>query len=265
VNTVYIPTVSRLDMLERTIPRWLKWGIPIRLIVEPRELASHIELCGDMGWDMDWVRPVPLAKDHGGIGYARDFIVINAKARRQKSIIMSDDDVYPTTDPFPLLEEASRPWCLGIGAYRSIHEFFTQGKIKGMRGVILCPAGWGFSLYGLNVKIANRFGFDHKLHSFGEDAELMRQGIAHEYPWMIHCDVKCAFANKRGDPGGFAAIYGSNTERKIAEMQCQELIHKRWPDYTSAPPKRPRMAWSRFYDAWIPNWRERSALHGGHL
>jgi hypothetical protein len=165
-----------------------------------------------------------------------------------------------------LLAEAALPGVLGIGAVRSIHDHFTGGAISRNTGVILCPGGWGFQLFGLNVRTALELGnFDPLLHSYGEDGELCRNGIRAGIPWRAHCDVKCAPIGKRYAPGGISTRFRRPEERTAAERECLTIIHDRWPYYTNRPENPLRVAWQRMLDHYIPDWRERSAIHGGSL
>jgi hypothetical protein len=159
------------------------------------------------------------------------------------------------------------PATLGIGAVVQIYARFTGGAINNLGGPILWPGGAGFSVYGLNISKALECGsFDARLHSFGEDAELRRQGIAGGIPWRVHCDVWVDAVNQRNSPGGFMAKYdGDLAARTAAERQCRELIYARWPQYVSSPDKPPRMAWQRMLDHYVVGWRAHSALHGGTL
>lgn len=201
-----------------------------------------------------------------GVGYARQYCVIHANKARIKSIIMSDDDMRPAknADMWPLLREAAKRGVLGIGAVRPIHDHFTQGAVSANSGVILCPGGWGFQMFGLNVPAAVRIGnFDDRLHSFGEDGELARNGIKNGMPWLVHCDVPCAPIGKRYDPGGIGTRFANREQRTEAEIECLALIHKRWPAFTNPPDKPLRVAWQKMLTHYIPHWRERSAIHGG--
>jgi hypothetical protein len=203
-----------------------------------------------------------------GIGYARNYAVKHAKATNLEAIIMSDDDVHihPNSDAYELIDAVLHPGVLGVGATRSLHDRFTNGAISANDGVILCPGGWGFTIHGLNVKTAIECGnFNPALHSFGEDAELARQGIAKGIPWRVHCGVQFVSLNKRLDPGGFSAKYHTLEGRLAGELECRKIIHKRWPDYTSEPDKKPRVAWQRMLDDYVPGWRGASAIHGGDL
>lgn len=265
--TVYIPTLSRLDNLRKIVPIWLQQDIQVRLVVERREYQDHVKLKKQENWGTDvYILPLKLAAR--GIGYARQQCVLHAKATDLSTIIMSDDDMYPhpSTDVWQLIDEAERPGVLGIGATRSLHDRFTDGAVSRNNGPILCPGGWGLQLFGLNIQEVMDCGnFDPRLHTIGEDTDLVRRGIARGIPWLVHCDVKAVAAGKRYAPGGFAAKYHTIEARKEAERQCMAIIHKRWPDYTNSPEKPLRMAWQRMLDDYIPDWRDESAIHGGHL
>jgi hypothetical protein len=264
---VYIPTLGRVDMVEKTVPHWLEQELFVRLVVERHEYHPYNNLKKRMGWGKDvYVLPLPLSMR--GTGYARRFIVQHARRTNQTSIIMSDDDIRPdpNSDFWELIDEAEQPGVLGIGATRSLHDRNTGGAISRNAGPILCPGGWGFTVYGLNINTALQVGnYDPLLHSFGEDAELMRQGVSRKIPWRVHCDVKFISLNKRFDPGGFSSKYILPEARIAAEQTCQSIIRSRWPDYASKAGSPWRFAWQRFYDDYMPGWREASAIHGGDL
>jgi len=265
--TVYIPTLSRPDMIEKIVPAWLDHDMPIRLVVERREYHMYNRLKKARGWGRNvYVLPLPLSGR--GMGYARKFIVNHAKATNLEAIIISDDDHKPTnqSNMWELIDEAEQPGVLGVGGCRPLNDRNTGGFLSKHSGVILCPGGWGFTIYALNIKEALICGnFDDRLHTFGEDAELARQGISRGIPWRVHCDVWFTALNKRYAPGGFSASFSSVEARKKAERACMAIIHQRWPDYTNPPDKPLRVAWQRMLDRYIPNWREASALHGGSI
>jgi hypothetical protein len=267
MDVVYIPTLSRTDMLKKTVPNWIEQGLQVRLVIDRVEWSIHTKLKREENWGKDvYILPLPLSGR--GMGYARNFIVHHAKKTALESIIMSDDDVHihPNSNASLLLEEAEKPRVLGVGAVRSLHDRFTGGAISANSGPILCPGGWGFTIHGLNIDNALLCGnFDKQLHSFGEDAELARNGIVQGIPWRVHCDVEFVSLNKRLDPGGFSAKYSTLDARLEAELECRKIIHKRWPEYTSQPEKKPRVAWQKLLDDNIPNWKEASAIHGGSL
>ena len=264
-DIVYIPTLGRPENLRKVIPIWLEQEFTIRLVVERREYQQHMKLRKQEGWGTEvYVLPLPIAGR--GIGYARNYIVKHAKNTALKSIIISDDDMYAYGDAYKLIDEAAKPGVLGIGSTRSIHDRFTGGAVSKNTGVILCPGGWGFQLFGLNVDTAIECGnFNTSLNVLGEDAELARHGIARGIPWRVHCDVKSVSIGKRYSPGGMNALYPILENRVKAERRCMEIIHMRWPEYTNAPDKKLRVAWQKMLDRYIPNWREASAIHGGSL
>ena len=270
VPTVYIPTMGRYDNLRKIVPAWLAQGLDVRLVVDQSEFREHVRLRDSLRWQKR-VHVVPVSKSYPrGIGAARRFCVNHARRAFLTAIIMADDDMRPDTDVAPLLAEAAQDDVLGIGAVRSIHDRFTGGAITRLRkegaGPILCPGGWGFQLFGLNLKNAVAFGnFDDRLHTAGEDAELARNGIVNGYPWMVHCEVVCSAIGARYAAGGINTRFSAPERRSEAELECLALIHERWPEYTNEPGKRLRMAWQKMLDDNIAEWRSLSALHGGQL
>jgi len=266
MNTVYICTRNRLNNVSKVVPRWLDQNFRVILVVEPEQEDEHISLCDDMQWAGDGVYVLPLSRPNLGIGYSRNQAVLHAWKMRSRSIIMADDDIRPASgldsDMADLIDEASKPNVLGIGAVLRIHDHFTGGAISANSGVILCPGGWGGRLYGLNVDRAVELGnYDVKLDCLGEDDDMKRQGIAAGIPWLVHCDVWAESIGSRFQPGGVQAFVGN--DRKSREERNHWLLHERWPRYVSAPPKKFRMEWAKMLDDHIPNWRERSAIHGG--
>jgi hypothetical protein len=264
---VYIPTLNRLEVLEKTVPVWLDKDVPVILVVDPMERRLHVTFRNAQGWH-GFVHIAAVPRNKMGIGYKRRYCVQHAYDMGWDSIIMADDDHKPRphSDVSLLLYEALNPATLGIGAVVQIYARFTGGAINNLGGPILWPGGAGFTIYGLNIENALKVGsFDPKLHSFGEDAELRRQGIVHGLPWRVHADVWCDAVNQRNSPGGFMAKYGSMDARAAGELECRKLIYERWPQYTSPPSQRPRMAWQRMLSDYVPDWRAHSALHGGTL
>lgn len=273
--TVYIPTMGRYDNLLKVVPAWLAQNMPVRLVVDDSEYDEHVSFRNANGWGgVVHVLKVPWTYPRG-IGAARRFCVQHARRLHLASIIMTDDDMKPITDAWPLIAEASVPGVLGVGAVRSIHDHFTAGAISRNHGVIMCPGGWGFQTFGLNTRTAHAVGnFDSALHSYGEDGELCRQGISRGVPWMVHCDVKVAPIGARYAPGGINTRFadpglrhlpGTSIARIEAERECLTIIHKRWPEYTNLPDRPLRVAWQKMLDNFIPDWRSRSAIHGGRL
>jgi hypothetical protein len=261
--------MDRIEMLRRTtIPNWLKQDIPIRLVVERHEYQAHAKLVREMKWGEDvCVLPTPLSGK--GIGYARKYCVEHARESGLDAIIMSNDDCYvnQSSDAWLLIDEAEKPTTLGIGATRSLHDRFTGGAISRNSGPILCPGGWGFMLWGMNVKNALKIGnYDPALTIFGEDFELAFEGIKRGIPWQVHCDVKFTAANKRYDKGGIESKYRGKLEARLAdERRCMAIVRERWPEYINPPDKRTRIAWQQLYTDYIPDWKKGSAIHGGSL
>jgi TET-associated glycosyltransferase-like protein len=265
-NIVYIITRNRYANLRKIIPRWRDQDFKVVLVTEPIDEIDHKALIRFNDWGNEVSIGLLTERDRG-VGYARNWAVKDAANRNFRAIIMSDDDVRPAryrSDMKLLIEAAQDDSVLGIGAARSIHNHFTQGAVSANHGAILCPGGWGFQLFALNITNTLRLGnFDTRLDCFGEDAELMRDGIAAGIPWLIHCDVWCETIGARYAPGGIMSY--APYDRLKREVECRRIIYNRWPEYTSKPEARPRMAWKRFYDDHIPHWMEMSAMHGGSL
>ena len=262
--SVYIITRNRPGNLKKVVPRWLEQSMHVTLVVEGSEQERHRVLVSGMGWTdkVDIISPKAV---NLGVGHARRFAVANAALRRLDSIIMSDDDMRPSpgSDMGKLLREAASPKVLGIGAVRPLHDWFSGGATKDRNDVILCPGGWGMQLFALNVQNTEIMGsFDSLLDCFGEDHELMRNGIAAGIPWLVHCGVKCDAIGARYANGGINS-YISDGDRHAREVACRRIIHGRWPRYVSKPEDSPRMAWQKMLDDYITGWRHLSAMHGG--
>lgn len=262
--TVYIPTRSRPGFVRRIVPRWLELGLDVRLVTDDPGLLRAVKR------QEDWDERVHISATSAyGTGAIRRSIVKRAHAAGFRSIILADDDMMPdrNSDFRALLDIASRPRVLGIGAVRPITDHFTHGAMSANSGVILCPGGWAFGLYGLNVANAVAAGnFDPALTVHGEDAELARQGIAKlALPWLVHADVNWTSMNTRGAAGGIAAMLPDPGEREAALQECFRLLRARWGDYVNRPGSPARMAWQRMLDDFLPKWRSMSAMHGGKL
>jgi hypothetical protein len=266
MDVVYIPTLSRPDNIAKIVPYWLEQDIQVRLVVERNEYGMHNALKRREGWGRE-VYILTLPAQRRGVGYARNYCMVHASRTALTSIIMSDDDVYvkPTSDASLLLREAEKPGVLGIGGTMSIHDRFTNGATSRLHGPILCPGGWGFKLYGLNIQATLDCGnYDKRLIMHAEQ-ELARQGISHGTPWLVHCDVKCNVIGKRYAPGGLTAIYSTREQLDEADRACMAIIHKAWPEFTNSPDKPSRVSWIKMLDRYIPGWEDRSAIHGGSL
>lgn len=266
-TSVYIPTLGRMDMLRKTVPAWMKQGIPIRLVVPKVQYADHVALRDNQKWN--GVSVVALPSGTYGLGETRQFILHHADTFNFPAVIISDDDHRPRagTSMWDLLAAALDPTALGVGASRPLTDRFNGGALIRNRGIIMCPGGWGFTVFGLNVRNAVRIGgFDPEIRFFGEDAELARNGIAHGLFWRASCDVWIEQLNVRNAPGGISAVFGGDpSKRAAAELEDRTYIHGLWPEYVSRPDQKPRMAWGRMLDDYVPGWRARSALHGGSL
>lgn len=267
-TAVYIFTKDRLELLRKVVPRWLEvapFSTEIYLVADRSEapvLRKNFSLIG--------VTILGLPRDNAGIGYARDYALRHAQRVGYRSILMSDDDVWPRpgADIQELLRLARLKKYLGIGMTHSYHDLLSDGATKDpANGLIFCPGGWGFNMFALNVHNAIKVGgFDPRLTCFGEDAELMRNGIANGFPWLVHCGIKFSQLGKRGEPGGIASLTGGISDvRMQQEQKCQFIINDRWPDFTTRPPKQSRMSWLKFYDHYMPDWRKKSFIHLGSL
>jgi hypothetical protein len=244
-------------------------NLPVKLVVPEDQFDDHVRLRDSMGW-IPGVGVIALPPGTYGLGETRQFILEHAASKDRDAIIISDDDHRPKAgaNMWDLLAAAMAPDVLGVGASRPLTDRFNGGALTRNRGIIMCPGGWGFTVYGLNVRNATHIGgFDPNIHFFGEDAELARNGIAyHQWFWRVSCDVWIEQLNVRNAPGGISSVFNGDAEaRAKAERKDRAYLRQMWPEYISRPDQKPRMAWSRMLDDYIPGWRERSALHGGSL
>jgi TET-associated glycosyltransferase-like protein len=267
-EVVYIPTMGRLANLEKVIPRWLDQDFDVVLVVPESEREVH----GDLLYDHEWFGRVSIVAERGkkrGIGYVRKVCVAHAESHGLKSFVMADDDVRPEpdSDMSLLTAAARRPGVLGIGSPRRLTDYYTGGAISRNSGVIMCPGGWGLQLWAMNVETTIKIGnFDEKIHSWGEDAELVIRGIMAGIPWLAHCDVWHESIGKRYLPGGISGRFEEDREaRTAAEQECVAYVHSLYPKYTAPPGHKFRVAWQKLLDDHIPDWRSRSAIHGGRL
>lgn len=265
-NVAYMPTLGRLANIRAIVPYWIEQMDQVRLVVERYEYNDHAKLKREMGWG-EKVVIINQPLSGRGIAYVRNFIVKHAKESGQRSIIIAEDDTKPVkgSDFVMLLEEADKPDVVGVGATRSLHDRFTGGAISKLSGAILCPGGWGFQCFSVNVDTVLELGnYNIKLHTIADDAEMAMRGIEAGMPWRVHCDVRMTSGN-RYDAGGINTRFSNREQRAAAERECWAIMHKRWPDIVAPPEKKVRVAWQKFYDRYIPEWREYSALHGGSL
>lgn len=266
-NVVYIPTVGRLGNIKKIVPYWTEQDINVRLVVERYEYNDHAKLKREMRWGEEVViLTSPLAGR--GIGYVRNFIVKHAKETKQTAVIISEDDMrpIPNSDMVLLLDEVDKPDVLGVGAVRSIHDRFTGGMISKLHGPVLCPGAWGFMTFAVNVDLALQLGnFEPRYHTLCDDLEMALKGIAAGIPWRVHCDAKVDTLGTRYAPGGINTRFSNREKRTEAERECWAIFHKKWPDFTTTPDKRPRVSWQKALNHYIPEWKEYSALHEGSL
>src|SRR5215469_12208586 len=141
--SIYMPTYDRLDMLLKSVPRWLEQTkcLPIRLVVVQEQYEKHVLLRDQEGWD--GVIVISLPRDSFGTGASRRYCVEHAVRAGLSEIIMTDDDFRPSkgTDVSLLLEAAKDPECLGVVACRGLMD--RSGMLKKLHEVIIWPAGLG--------------------------------------------------------------------------------------------------------------------------
>jgi hypothetical protein len=123
----------------------------------------------------------------------------------------------------------------------------------------LVPGGMGYITFSLDVEMAMRIGnFDKRLHTFWEDAELIRTAMREEaVAWHVHSGVKATSIGKRHEPGGLSAFAGRRRSKQ--EKECHQIVFNTWGDeYISDPSKKPRCKWQKMLDDFVPHWRKRA-------
>jgi hypothetical protein len=267
--TVYIPTVGRPENIRKIVPAWLDQDMIVKLVVDARDSGEYLAIKKAEGWGND-VRVIGLPSSVHGCGAIRRFIIQKANANHLPAIIIAEDDVFPLASSsfWELISIAQRPDVVGIGAVRSVHDRITGGAITRLKGSgpILCPGGWGFVVNGFNVRNVMELGnYDPRLHTLGDDFDLAFRGIARGMPWLVDVDVWWRSLGTRYAPGGINTRFRSPEERRSAEEECWIRVHEKYPLYTSPPGKPFRTQWARYYSDNIPDWKSRSAIHGGSL
>lgn len=259
---VWIPTLGRPDNIRAIIPRWLqviKDEQTIRLVVARDEASATMAIVRDGGW-RDRVSVSILPRSVQGIGAIRGWIVKAAFSWGHKTLIMSDDDIYPhhSAEIAHMMWLTRQPRILGVGCVTSYHSLLL-GHRKEMLNEsvpILATSGYGFRLFCLNIERAIEVGnFNPFLDVSYEDAELMRQGVLRGMRWYLDPLVKAIPLGKRFEAGGIAAYTGDPEERARRTALNYELCYIMHSKYMAKPPK-VRMGWKKMLDDYWPGWRE---------
>jgi hypothetical protein len=253
----YIPTRARAHLLKKVLPKWEKQNNvgAVILVVEPWEGKEMMALARP--YDKVWVEILP--RFDRGIAYARQRILRIAKTDGLDRIIMCDDDLYPSVgqDVSKLLEfpEGEHP-TLGMGASLSFYGLtFGNDTLRERHDPLLCYNALGKRLFGIDVNAALEIGgYDIRLHSFGSDNDIVRQGAKDlQSLWYVHAGMKATSIGKRYEPGGIEDLAG---DRHAREVQCHEIMYGKWPKYVTPPTSRFMCKWKKLMDDFIPDWKE---------
>ena len=276
-DTVVIVSRGRPKHFARLLERWCIWGFDVILVLDEDDKTEEQYLDAIPDGD-DTV--LVVENRYKGVGGAHQTGLEWAAEMGLRSIVFSNDDIWPVKDRNPayLLRTADDKRALGVGAHVDYHDFalkphLDRHELEPLRywpRPFLCPTGIAFRLFALNVENACDIGgFDTEFTCQNEDGELMRQGIAHGFPWLIDPRVHATSLGGRYADGGVADYLGlkdaaaADIARHNEVRRIHALAYKRWPTAVSHPSTGSiRTRWSKLYDANIPNWRDRSELHG---
>lgn len=268
-KVVYIPTRDRLTNLVKILPKWAEQKPErIYLVVEPHERDKHLKLLGENSWlsSLENVTVLAPKRSDKGIGYTRHFVVNHAMNVGHKGIIMADDDSMPNADSniWKLVQRLNNTKSIGIGACFPFYGLMLGNDvIRETSRPYLVPGGMGYIMFSLNLQLLAELeiNFDKRLHTFWEDAELVRDGMREGgLAWHIHTGAWATSIGKRHARGGLSAANSeSKKKRAKREWQCRKIVYDKWgPEYISHPDKRPRCAWQKMLDEFVEGWRERA-------
>lgn len=266
---VFIPTRQRGHCLAKALPFWQRQGdCHIFLVVEKWEYGKHLRLISNLK-NRDWNNPVKvlrLPRSHQGINYARNWIVKTGEVFGVRKIIMSDDDVYPHPlySVHDLFDFDTLP-TLGLGVMLSFYGLLFGNKtIANRTDPLLCQGAMGKRLFSLDIERTIKAGnFDIRFNSGYGDNELIRQSVVKQaYNWYVHAGVRGVSIAGRFTQGGLNGLHDEDqAARLFAQHKCHILSHKKWPKYINdpgdEPGKRLVCKWTKLYDDYIPNWRDR--------
>jgi len=253
---VYIPTLNRPELIEKTLPFWEKQDADVTLVIDPvkKQENAYAKLPVDK---------LLLPGRRMGMGAIRQFILEDATDRGLEAFVMSDDDAYPYRGNIvnlchAVLEED----VVGCGACYSYHGLMIGNEVLDTRTRFPIAGGYGHTLVGINVTNALfAGGYPKELTAWGEDTELQRRGIVEEMPWYYSTEVELKATAKRFAPGGLTYRYpGQQRERQ--ELKSKKWVAKEWPEYVSqSAGGRLRFQWKKFQNDYDPTWADRIPKH----
>jgi hypothetical protein len=271
MTAVFIPTRSRTHNIEKVLPKWEDQDQTIDhvfLVTEPDERRMYKDfLSSTFGRRFsDFVSVISPRRSNIGIGATRHFIVDRADAEGFDKIIISDDDAYPVPDTdINILCDELDGRSLGYGACFSFYglmlgnDVLKAGRYGGEGAPHLVPGGMGYIMFSLDVQLALEVGnYDKRLHTFWEDAELVRDGMKQlGLAWHVHTGAWATSIGKRFMPGGLSDFAGKNRSR--GEKECHKIVYRKWGEkYISHPDKRAMCKWQRMLDDFVQGWREKA-------
>lgn len=250
---VYIPTRARAHLLKKVLPKWQEQkNAEVVLVVEGWEFDDIQRLAAP--YANVWVEK--LRRFDKGIAYARQQILGMAHFDGLDKIIMCDDDLYPTveSDVSKLLDLPDM--ALGMGASVSYYGLMFGNENLKRDDPLLCYNALGKRLFSIDVATAFEVGgYDVRLHTFGSDNDIVRQGAKDmQTLWYVHAGVKATSISKRYEPGGLQDFAGQS--RQSREKHCHKIMHSKWPKYISSPDRRFACQWKKLMDDFIPDWKE---------
>jgi hypothetical protein len=209
------------------------------------------------------VEVIGLPDRNLGVGFSRARCLEHAADAGHESIVMSDDDVKPTSGMDGLIDVAADPLVLGITSWYSYLDLMLGIKGKLRNDVVICPSSI-FRIFGLNVQNTIDIGnYDEELR-MTDDADLMIRGIVEGYPWMIHLGAKSASMGARWQPGGIAALEDASTNS--LKIESCDYLQDKFPDWVRRPREdKISFKWRQCYDDNLPEWKHWSPLHGGNI
>lgn len=281
MKPVYIPTRGRLPNVDKLLRSWLIHmdGFQVTLVVEPDEVDLHNSVIDlTLGPDArrnGEARVLALPEANRGIGYSRNFILRDAEKRAHTSILLSDDDIRPTSTARSykdMLDFAENDKVLGITTRYSYHDFVLGPKIKYRNDIVLLSSGT-FRMIALNVNNVIALGnYDERLTCVQEDGDLMLRGIKAGIPWMINLGAHAVSMGARYAEGGISDLMKGDN-RKNMERECHNILYSKHQGYVNAPTSVKetsrgngvRVRWKKALDDNLPMWESYSDLDGGSL
>lgn len=271
MTTVFIPTRNRTHNIAKVLPKWAQQEHieHVFLVTEPDERKVYKRFIKDeLDLPRDFVSVIRPTRSNIGIGATRKFIVQRAEDEGLDRIIVSDDDAYPVpdTDITQLCDDLTGLQSIGIGACFSFYglmlgnDLLRVGRYANAQGKpYLVPGGMGYIMFSLDIQRAIEAGnYDRRLHTFWEDAELVRDGMKElGYAWHVHTGAWATSIGKRFMPGGLSDFAGKR--RSQGEKECHKIVYDKWGSrYISNPSKRAACRWQNLLDDFVDGWRDKA-------